>query len=86
MDNEITAKKYLHKESGILFEDRKGLTDEESPKAYSKEELVLVCGEMLLEMQNELEKSHGKIAELNQNMQNRLYKKLKAWKRRLLKK
>lgn len=86
MDNEITAKKYLHKESGILFEDRKGLTDEESPKAYSKEELVLACGEMLLEMQNELEKSHGKIAELNQNMQNRLYKKLKAWKCRLLKK
>lgn len=84
-DNEITAKKYLHKESGILFENRKGLENAET-KPYSKEELILACGEMLLEMRNEIEKLQGKNAALSESLRNRLYKKGKSLKRKLIQK
>lgn len=82
--NKIVAKKYLHKESGILFEEKAEL-EENKVKPYTKDELVLACGELLLEMEERLERSKEKMAAMDQSLSNRLVEKGRAWKRKLSK-
>lgn len=51
--NEIVAKKYLNKPNGILFEEKVSEQDGGSID-YTKEELVLTCGEIILMLDKKL--------------------------------
>lgn len=57
--NRMIAQKYLNKASGVLFEEEP--LEQSSPKAYTREELVLACGELLLEMEEQIQSMNEKI-------------------------
>ncbi|MCH5268843.1 MAG: hypothetical protein J1E62_10960 [Lachnospiraceae bacterium] len=51
--NESVARKYLNREDGILF--RESTKSEKELEPYSTDELVLACGDMILELKRELD-------------------------------
>lgn len=80
--NSIVAKKYLNKDSGILFEEK--APENETVKAYTKEELVLACGELLLEMEEQIQKIAEREMRIKQSRSYRLIKKGKSVAKKIL--
>ena len=74
--NEAVARKYLNKDSGVLFEEE--APENETVKAYTKEELVLACGELLLEMEELVQKITEREMRIKQSRSYRLLKKGKS--------
>ncbi len=57
--NAQIAKKYLHREDGKLFYDMP--SEDNEIKAYSTEELVTACGDIILELKKQLDAAKGEI-------------------------
>lgn len=74
--NEIVAKEYLNKPSGVLFEE-KDMDNGGEIVEYTKEELVLTCGELLLAMEKQLKMERRKNV-----MFKKLRKKIRALKKK----
>lgn len=60
--NKILAKKYLNREDGILFYEAP--KSEEGLEPYTTEELVLTCGDLILELKRELDEAREEIEKL----------------------
>ncbi len=64
--NEEIARKYLHREDGILFYNMP--SDNNTIDSYSAEELVHACGDIILELKNELDEVTEETKRANQSL------------------